>query len=109
MMAILRAIVGPVLATGFRLAGLTVDEATSAPQAAALLQRLAQRPDTGVVLMQQDWFDLLPEAQRRVLDRAPVPVVVPIPAADWSGGRSGAEEYILDLLQRAIGYRVRLQ
>lgn len=108
-MATLRAIVGPVLANGFRLAGLTVDEATSAPQAAALLDRLAQRPDAGVILMQQDWFDLLPDAQRRTLDRAAVPVIVPIPAADWAGGRGSAEEYILDLLQRAIGYRVRLQ
>jgi vacuolar-type H+-ATPase subunit F/Vma7 len=108
-MSKLRVIAGAVLASGFRLAGLNVDEATSASEAATLLDRLAERPDTGVILMQQDWFDLLPEAQRRMVERAPVPIVVPIPSADWSGGRGDAEAYILDLLQRAIGYRVRLQ
>ena len=108
-MATVRAIAGPVSAAGLRLAGLIVDEATTATQAAALLDQLARQPDTGIVLMQQDWFDLLPDAQRRAHERAAVPVIVPIPAADWSGGHGAAETYILDLLQRAIGYRVRLQ
>lgn len=108
-MATLRTIAGPSLAAGFRLAGLVVDEASDAREAAVIVERLASRPDAGVVLIPQEWFDALPEALRRSLERRPAPIVVPIPPVDWAGARRGAESYILDLLQRAIGYRVRLQ
>jgi vacuolar-type H+-ATPase subunit F/Vma7 len=108
-MAALRAILDPVLAAGFRLAGLQVDEVVKASEAAAALGRLCCTPGVGVVLIRQDWFDALPEALRRTVDRQPIPIVVPVPRADWTEGRGGAEAYILDLLQRAIGYRVRLQ
>lgn len=108
-MSTLRTIAGPSLAAGFRLAGVPVDEAADAREAAAILERLMERPETGVVLLEQEWFDALPEPQRRDLERRPVPIVVPIPRLQWAEGRGGAEEYILDLLQRAIGYRVRLQ
>ena len=105
----LRAIADPVLAAGFRLAGLEVDEVATSSEAAAVLGRLSGTPGVGVVLIRQDWFDALPEALRRAIERQPVPIVVPVPRADWTGSRAGAEAYILDLLQRAIGYRVRLQ
>lgn len=108
-MATVRAITGPALASGFRLAGLTVDEVSDAREAAVRLERLAALPDTGVVLVEQDWFDALPDALRRSLERRPVPIVVPIPRVSWVADRGRAEAYILDLLQRAIGYRVRLQ
>jgi hypothetical protein len=38
-----------------------------------------------------------------------VPIVVPFPAPLWDAAPSEPAEYILQLLQRAIGYRVRLQ
>jgi vacuolar-type H+-ATPase subunit F/Vma7 len=108
-MATLRTIAGPVMAAGFRLAGLPVDEARTAPDAATLLERIAADPDTGVILIEQEWFDAVPELLRRTLEKQPVPIVVPIPRVEWAGERAGAASYILDLLQRAIGYRVRLQ
>jgi vacuolar-type H+-ATPase subunit F/Vma7 len=108
-MGSLRLILAPALASGFRLAGLEVDEARTAEEAARLVDRYAAGADTAVILLQQEWFDALPEGQRRLLDRAPVPVIVPVPGAQWIEGRGAAESYILDLLQRAIGYRVRLQ
>ena len=108
-MMTLRLILAPGLASGFRLAGLEVDEARTAGDASRLVDRYASSADTGVILLQQEWFDALPEGQRRALDRVPVPVIVPVPGAQWVEGRAAAESYILDLLQRAIGYRVRLQ
>jgi len=32
-----------------------------------------------------------------------------VPNASWTAGGRGGEDFILDLLRRAIGYRVRLQ
>jgi vacuolar-type H+-ATPase subunit F/Vma7 len=109
MMAALRLILAPALAAGFRLAGLEVDEANTADEASRLVDRYASGAGTGVILLQQEWFDGLPEGQRRALDRVPLPVIVPVPGAQWIEGRGAAESWILDLLQRAIGYRVRLQ
>ena len=108
-MATVRAIADPWLAAGFRMAGLAVDEATTALEASAILARVAATPGTGVILISQAWFDTLPEPQRRALEQTPVPIVVPVPAPEWHEHRGTAESYILDLLQRAIGYRVRLQ
>ena len=108
-MSTLRTVAGPALASGFRLAGLPVDEARSARDAGTIIELLLTQGEAGVILVQQDLYDALPETQRRALERAAAPILVPVPAAEWAAGRRGAEAYILDLLQRAIGYRVRLQ
>jgi vacuolar-type H+-ATPase subunit F/Vma7 len=107
-MAAVRTIAAPPLAAGFRLAGLPVDVAESPRDAGRIIERLTTARSVGVIFVQQDLFDALPEPQRRALERLAVPIIVPVPAARWAA-RRGAEEYILDLLQRAIGYRVRLQ
>lgn len=108
-MATLHVIVGAALASGFRLAGVPVDEADDVADASEALARIAALPDAGVILLQQEWFDALPDAQRRLLERRPAPIVVPVPRVEWSADRGTAGSYLLDLLQRAIGYRVRLQ
>jgi vacuolar-type H+-ATPase subunit F/Vma7 len=99
----------PGLAAGFRLAGLAVEEAATPRDAEALVRAEAARPDAGVILVQQALYEALPLAMRREIERRPVPIVVPVPAAQWAEERRRPEDYILDLLQRAIGYRVRLQ
>lgn len=103
-----RVIAGPLLASGFRLAGLSVDEVATPRAAGEVLERLAAEGGTGVILLQQDYFDGIAEPLRRAVERWALPIVVPIPAAAWDT-RRGAVDYIVDLLQRAIGYRVRLQ
>jgi vacuolar-type H+-ATPase subunit F/Vma7 len=102
-------IAAPGIAAGFRLAGLPVAEAATAREVEQLVGTEAARPDAGVILVQQDLYEATPAAMRRELERRPLPIVVPIPAARWAEERRRPEDYILDLLQRAIGYRVRLQ
>lgn len=104
-----RVVARPPLAAGFRLAGLAVDEARSTGDAGRIVERLAGDPGTGILLVEQELFDGLPAPLREALERRPLPIVVPVPVAEWVRGRRRAEDYILDLLQRAIGYRVRLQ
>lgn len=104
-----RAIVRPGLATGFRLAGIAADEVTSPEQAAALIESAATQPTIGILLVEQELLDAIPESVRRPLERNPVPIVVPVPRAMWGETPTDAEGLILALLRRAIGYRVKLR
>ncbi len=105
----LRVIGGPAACTGFSLAGLPTTEASDAVHGAALLQAFADRSDVGVLLVEQGLLDAMPDAERQELLARPMPVIVPFPAPAWEERAEGAESYVLELLRRAIGYRVRLQ
>lgn len=104
-----RVLASAASAAGFRLAGLAVDEIAKSEDAGSRLQILAALPHTGILLVEQALLDAVPETVRRDIERRAVPILVPIPAPAWAGAPSGAEDYILELLRRAIGYRVRLQ
>jgi vacuolar-type H+-ATPase subunit F/Vma7 len=97
----------PITAAGLRIAGLAADDASSAEDASRRLAELAAAPDVGVILMDQALFDQIPDALRHQLARRALPIVVPIPRPMRVPGEGG-EDYILELLRRAIGYRVRL-
>jgi hypothetical protein len=44
------------------------------------------------------------------MERRSIPVLLSLPGLDWTAAAPGAAaDTLLDLLQRAIGYRVRLQ
>lgn len=104
-----RVVASPAVAAGFRLAGLAVDDADSPRDAERALRDEAARPDAGVVLVQQSLYDALTAEARRELERRALPILVPIPDPAWPEERRRPEDYILDLLRRAIGYRVKLQ
>ena len=111
MKRFVRAVTSPALAPGFRLAGLVVDESDAGEDPSVIGDRLmtaADNPETGILLIEQALFDAAPEAIRRDLERRAVPILVPVPGPTFAVPGRGAEDYILDLLRRAIGYRVRL-
>jgi vacuolar-type H+-ATPase subunit F/Vma7 len=64
--------------------------------------------DVGVVLLEDRLYDDLPEETRRAISSSPLPMVVPFPGPTWAV-RPPAEEYIVELLRQAIGYRVRIR
>ncbi len=94
--------------TGFALAGVRVHEAATAEDAANEIARLADLPDANVVIIEEPLYQEIPEEVRRGFTRSQTPVVIPVPGPDWAT-ESTAHEYIVDILRRAIGYRVRLQ
>ena len=104
-----RAIATPALAAGLRLAGLPADDAEDPVAAAERVAALVEEPDLGILLVEQCLFDAFPPVYRRELENRALPIVVPVPRATWGTVTDRAESYILDLLRRAIGYRVRLQ
>ncbi len=103
-----RIVCRPALAPGFALAGvppvpLGLDEAIE-----PLLADFARHPEIGVVLLQEEIYRALPDDLRARLARSAHPVVVPFPGPAWEAAAS-AEERVIELLRRAIGYRVRLR
>ena len=99
---------GPGSSAGFALAGVPVIEASNASEAAARMERLIDDADAGVVVVDESIYREFPEELRRTLRSSSQPVVIPIPGPDWTS-ESSAHEYIVEILRRAIGYRVRLQ
>jgi vacuolar-type H+-ATPase subunit F/Vma7 len=108
MTTVVRVVCRPFTTAGFALVGLMVDAVAEGGDAGAVVAPLLARPEVGVLLLEESIYDgLAPDLRRRV-DRSPRPVVVPFPAPAW-GGPGSAEERVVELLRRAIGYRVRLQ
>lgn len=108
MTAIARIICRPVLIPGFALAGITAQAMGADEEPESLIAGFRTRGDVGVVLLEEAIYDALPEETRARLDRSATPVVVPFPGPAWIEAAS-AEARVVDLLRRAIGYRVRLR
>lgn len=94
------------LAAGFALAGVATEEAEDARSAANVLVRLAANPHVGIVLVEDDLHHALPADLVARIDRTGRPIVAPFPSPRWDGRRV-AEEYVLEILRQAVGYRVR--
>jgi vacuolar-type H+-ATPase subunit F/Vma7 len=99
----------PHTASGFALAGFQAIEAATQAEGAARTLEATADPTIGVVLVEETIHSALPEPARQALDRSPLPMVIPFPAAAWVPGREAAEAYLVEILRQAIGYRVRLR
>ena len=105
--ATLRVLCRPALAPGFGLAGVAVTPVADGLDPAVALDHAVRDPGVGVILIDEALYEVIPPEARARLDRLAQPVVVPFPAAQWGRG-APAEERMVELLRRAIGYRVRL-
>jgi len=101
-----RVVCRPAAAAGFALCGLEAHHAKDAAEAAARVRELSADPKCGVVLVDDPLYQALPSELKARWDRAASPLVAPFPVPAW-GAREAAEEYVLELLRAAIGYRVR--
>jgi vacuolar-type H+-ATPase subunit F/Vma7 len=109
-MAPVRVIARHPAALGFALAGVSCIEARDGDEAAAAIARLSQGPAAGGVFLVEDVLaDALPASMRRQLARDGVPIIMPFPSPALDGTARPAEDDLLELLRRAIGYRVRLR
>ena len=99
----------PEVAAGFRLAGLTVLEATGSADTTDRLREMKVRPDLGVILIEDTLYQRLPEELQREFGRRPLPMLVPFPGPQWEARPESAEAYIVELLRQVVGYRVRLR
>ncbi|HTR50396.1 MAG TPA: V-type ATP synthase subunit F [Kofleriaceae bacterium] len=93
-------------AIGIALAGIAPIEADDAEAAAAAL---ARTHDAGIVLVEQALYDALPPALVRAIRRAGSPILLPFPGPAAAARAAAPEQELLEVLRRAIGYRVRLR
>jgi vacuolar-type H+-ATPase subunit F/Vma7 len=97
-----------VACAGFSLAGLATHEAATPRDAASVIDALVSRDETGILLVEQPVLDALDPVTERALSRRTKPIIVPFPGPTRRDRERAPESLILQLLQRAIGYRVRL-
>ena len=110
MRASVHVICGREAAPGIALAGFAPFIAESGVEAAAVLDRIAGEPARGgIVLIEQALHDSLPAATRKQLRQEGVPITMPFPGPSALREGSAPEHELLEILRRAIGYRVRLQ
>ena len=83
--------------------------ATDSADGIARLRELLEDPGAGIVLVEDTFYDRLPDDLRHDLGRRSLPMVVPFPGPAWAERPEAAEGYIIDLLRQVIGYRVRLR
>ena len=102
-----RVVCRPEVAPGFELAGLRADTATDGASARLRLAALADDPAVGIVLLEERLQRALPVEFAQRLERQPRPLVATFPSPHF-GAEQAAEAAVLELLRRAIGYRVRL-
>jgi vacuolar-type H+-ATPase subunit F/Vma7 len=101
-----RVLCRPEYAAGFELAGLMVIRVATDSAAPVIIRRLAADSDVGFILLDDELYASLPADVIARFDREAVPILVPVPAPRWDL-RSSAESYVMDILRRAVGYRVR--
>jgi len=102
-----RVVCRPQIAAGFELAGLRADTAVDGAAARVLLATLAEDPGVGIVLLEERLQRALPAEFAQRLERQPRPLVAAFPSPRFEAAEA-AEEAVLEILRRAIGYRVRL-
>ena len=109
MNARIRAICTHETALGFALSGIAPIEAANADEAARALDVLAATPARGgVIFIESALYDALPPAKRRELRREGLPILMSFPSPVIAAGVAPEQE-LLEVLRRAIGYRVRLR
>lgn len=109
MNARVRAICTHATALGVGLTGLAPIEAETGSEAAQALDLLATMPARGgIVFIETALYDALPAAKRRQIRREGLPILMPFPSP--SAARAALpEQELLEVLRRAVGYRVRLR
>ncbi len=104
----LMVIVGPEMATGFRLAGVPVREAIQASDVEAAVQHaLDPANKVGLVVLDEQFLALLPERLRHRAENSSIPLVLPLPLDGTQDPESQAAA-VQEMVRSAIGITIKL-
>lgn len=108
-MARIGIITDPDTVLGFRLAGVDAYSASSHRQAEDCIKRFLKNREYEIIAYSDEYSEYLPESLRRKIEESILPIFISIPSVkSWKeGGRE--EEYIERVLQRALGFYVKIR
>ena len=95
-------------AVGFRLAGVKVAAADTPAEAEAHLTAILEEGQCGLLLIVEQLALGLSEQLQRRVERAGLPLVVPLPMETAWRGEERSLQYLLELIRRSIGYQMRI-
>lgn len=103
------ALVDGETALGFRLAGVRARSTESPEELRGFAESLRFDPEVRLVLLDESLFRQLSERFRRKLEDSRSPVYIPIPPFRLSKDALKPEEYVARLMQRVIGYHIKIR
>lgn len=96
-------------ATGYRLAGVEVREAT-VEGAAEVLDELIESEEYGLVVVDEGLVANPVEASARIMRGRDLPVILPVPSLSAAFGEGDdATSYMKELVRNAIGFDIKLE
>lgn len=95
-------ITDPDTAAGYRLAGVSVLEASTPEETGIILRTLLEDDDVGIIGIREDLLSCIDTAISGRLERRYHPIIVPIPVPR----KKTMSGYIEGLLRRSIGFNV---
>jgi vacuolar-type H+-ATPase subunit F/Vma7 len=104
----LMVIVGPELATGFRLAGVKVHEATDGESVRSGVEHCLERSNkVGLLVIDEQLLATIPERLRDRAEQSSVPLGLPLPL---SGDQDPEAQVtaVQEMVQSAIGFTIKL-
>ena len=99
-------VIPPELASGFRLAGVAVQESNDAAGAANYLKVAMDEGDPGVVGVYAPFLVAMGSVARERYERSITPIVVPLPSGLEGLEAVSPRARLAALLQRAVGYHI---
>lgn len=105
-MAKLTVITNPMLAPGFRLAGVEVVAAASQETAGRELVRLLDEGEAGIIAIDAPYFSGLDYGTARRIEEIVKPVVISLPVGADVLPEQQRSRQIAELIRRAIGIRM---
>jgi V/A-type H+-transporting ATPase subunit F len=102
-------ITDPESAVGFRLAGVETLTAERADEAEELLQTAVNSGGTGLLLINESFMNRFSDALQRKLEKLSLPLIIPIPISSTWWKKEESEDYIFNLIRRAIGYQMKIK
>ena len=88
---------------GFRLAGVSGDAVSAAPEAAAALHAAAGRPDCGVIILTDKIANAIRPLVEQLRFEREQPLIIVIPGPE---GAARAGKSLRQLVQEAVGIRL---
>ena len=102
-------ITDPDSAVGFRLAGVETLVAERVDDAEGLLQTAVNSGGVGLLLINENFMNRFSDTLQRKLEKLSLPLIIPIPISGTWWKMEETEDYIFNLIRRAIGYQMKIK